>query len=133
MDDKNVASWLKRDVIEEIDIIPAKFIYSTDFNTSVWHIRECFWIWREVMYREGGTKEQSLQAWQYVKAYAKILKDKGHWNHQSGTPLDKEWKTLTPNTPRWIAYYMRHPDEQAEMHEFRLWWERKTGRSYNDA
>jgi hypothetical protein len=132
MDDKEVMKWLQKDYIEELDIMPAKRIYLEDRNSSLWHIRECFWIWREVMYREGEVSKK-IQAWQYVKAYAKILKDKNQWDHNHGIPLDYEWKKLTPNTPRWIGYYMRHPEEQARMHEYRTWWEEQTGRSYKNA
>lgn len=133
MDEKDVRYWLNADVILEMDIMPAKTIYRTDYNTSIWHIRECFWIWREVMYREGSEPEQRIQAWHYVRAYSKIMKDKDQWDHQHGIPLDYEWKKLRPNTPRWIGYYMRHPEEQAAMHEYRMWWEEQTGRSYKDA
>lgn len=132
MDEHIVSQWLNADVIEELDIIPAKFIYATDFNSSAWHIKECFWIWRDVMYGEGKA-EQRIQAWQYVKAYAKILKDKGQWDHKHGIPLENNWRNLLPNTPKWIGYYMRHPEEQAEMHAYRMYWEKKTGRSYQDA
>lgn len=129
--DEEVMSWLNKDVIRELDIMPAKYIYRTDLNTSIWHIRECFWIWRELMYRDNTDTEQRIQAWQYVKAYAKILKDKNEWDHNHGIPKDHEWRKLTPNTPRWIGYYMRNPDKQAAMHEYRKWWEEATGRKYD--
>jgi hypothetical protein len=133
MDDRTVMDWLHKDDVEEINIMPAKRIYLEDFNSSIWHIRECFWIWREIMYREKSTNDQRIQAWQYVKAYAKILKDKKQWDHDHGIPAEHGWANLTPNTPRWIGYYMKHPEEQAVMHSFRQWWERRTGKKYAEA
>lgn len=124
MDDAIVNDWLQRDVVEEMEIMPARFIYATDFNMSIWHVRECFWIWREIMYKEDKNMSYRVQAWQYVKAYSKILKAKNQWNYRHGIPLEHKWDNLTPNSPQWIAYYMKHPDEQEAMHTYRRHWER---------
>ncbi len=131
MDDRTVLEWITKDDVKEMEIMPAVTIFKTDFNSSVWHIRECFWIWREIMYREKSSAEQRIQAWQYVKAYSKILKVKEHWDHAHGIPKEHGWAGLTPNTPKWIGYYMKHPKEQSVMHAFRQWWEKRTGRKYN--
>ncbi len=112
------------DDIVQLEICPARTIYQAErFGTSVWHIRECYWIYKELMY-EDDDREAQIQAWCYVKAYTKILKEKKAWDYEHGAPFpDPEWKSLAPNTTEWIAHYMSHPKDQGDMHAYKRNWE----------
>lgn len=109
----------------ELSIAPARTIYESELNTSVWHIKECYWIFKELMYEESD-REAQIQSWQYVKAYVRILKDKGAWDYQHGAPYpDPAWLKLDPNTQAWMCHYMSHPEDQEAMHKYKRHWDKQ--------
>lgn len=129
---KEIDTWLRKDYIEDVEITPAATLYTTDFNMAIWTVRDLFWRFRDLMY-QGKNNELRIQSWQYVKAYAKILKAKNQWDHEAGIPIEHGWTNLQPETSQWISYYMRHPEDQALMQAYRKWYERKYRKGANDA
>jgi len=106
----------------EIEIITATAIYYTEQDDiSLWNIKVYYDIWRELMSEAKDEKDYTgqVQAWQYVKAYIQMLKDRNHWDKEYGRPkYGPLFMELDPESDNWVDYYIRHPEEQEDMNEF---------------
>jgi len=90
---------------KEISMIPAREIYKQNRGTSLWFIQalhdEFCDKWRTTQDRE-----VKMQAWQYIKATTKLLKERNAWLF---------WKDLTPGTSEWAQWWKEHPEHQEDM------------------
>jgi hypothetical protein len=112
------------DGITALDIVTAKTLYRAEkHSNSIWYIKERFWEAKELLY-SSPDPEESIQAWQYLKAYTQILKDKKQWDYEHGSPFyNPEWADMIPYTDEWKEYYNAHQKEQFSMFQYQQYWE----------
>ena len=118
--------------IFQISIVPAKVIYKAEkYGNSPWLARKKFWDFKYLMY-DGNDIEERIQAWQYVKAFTKLLKEKDWWDYTRGTPIpEPEWTKLIPGSIEWNQYYCTNKAEQCSMYQFRREHANKGGENAN--
>ena len=107
------------DGLTAFEIVTAKSIYTNEHHVSLWKIKKLYWEFKKLMFI-GDDQEIQIQAWQYVKAYTKILKDKDEWDEQSGVPMPgPEWLEIDPKSTEWLDYYKAHPTERLPMYRYK--------------
>jgi hypothetical protein len=80
----------------EIEIVTAKAIYELDkISHSLSSIKDSFQDFKDMMNNENEELVNRIQAWQYVKAYTKILKEQRQWDFKKCGPTNSNsWMML---------------------------------------
>lgn len=102
--------------MEEIEIITATAVYCTEpEDVATWYLKEIYYTFRDILDSRESV-EIRIQAWQYVKAYTKLLKERLHWDSKNGRPaFGPYWMELETDSDEWLSYYTRHPEDQTDM------------------
>lgn len=110
---------MESDGIIELDLMTAQQIYNKEKDGSLWYIKEAWWIAKQDMFADDHIEDR-IQNWQYYKALTKILKERGAWDDEYGTPSkDPAWMDLTIDTQEWREYFMAHPEDQQAMYLYK--------------
>jgi len=121
--------------MREVEIITATAIYLTEQDsTKLWTIVEQYTEFRNLMESNEDIIIR-IQAWQYVKAYIRLLKDRKHWDQKNKRPMNIPlFMNINPESDNWVDYYIRHPKEQSDMNEFnKVYQQRKNYKGGNHA
>lgn len=112
--------------MKRYEFATATAIYdSEEKSQSAWVLVECYNMFYDLMHPREEI-DVRVQAWQYVRAYIKMLKEIDHWDYETGEPMpDPKWKELTPNTSKWNTHYTMNPNDRKDMDDYKTLWMRK--------
>jgi hypothetical protein len=86
-------------------IVPAREIYKHNRNTSYWFISALYYEFNYT-FINSKNKQTKMQAWQYVKACVKLLKEMNRWF---------AWQDFQPGTEAWREWWKVHPEDHDDM------------------
>jgi len=112
------------EIDDTFECASAASVYMSEDNSPMWSIKEYYDLFRDLMSKREDV-DIRVQAWQYVKAYTKLLKDHNEWDYDRCAPKEIPWRKLTPHTAEWYTFYQRNPDDMQDMDSYSKDWDTK--------
>jgi hypothetical protein len=100
----------RREIREEVHLTPAREIYKQNRNTE-YHFIAALYEEFSFQFHNSKSRQTKMQAWQFVKACAKILKEKNRWY---------SWQDFKPGSQAWKEWWKAHPEDQEDMLAYKV-------------
>lgn len=93
------------DDCESISIIPAWEIYRQHRGAESKFVHDLYYEFN-FQFLNSQSKQVKMQAWQYVKACVRLLKEMNRWI---------TWQDFEPDSEGWRAWWAEHPEDREDM------------------
>jgi hypothetical protein len=108
-------------------------VYLRERQTSIWFAKALYEDACAEWANPHISKLEQVHAWQTIMGLTAVLKERYMWDYKRNAPVPDSslktnlglpsapggYKSLTPGTSNWLAYWRAHPDEQPDMVQWR--------------